>query len=209
MICLSDPYRILGVSPDATDDEIKKAYRNLAKKYHPDKYANTPLADTASEKMKEINDAYDRITKMRKEGASYTAGAGYASAGQTRTGAQDPDGRYYSVRVYINSGDFASAERILSGVPPTERNAEWYYLMGIIYLKNGQLETANNYFATACRLDPSNAEYAAMYNNIRQQRQGYYGGYNNRSSYYSGDNCLSDLCCLLACFQCCSCCGRR
>ena len=69
MICLSDPYRILGVSPDATDDEIKKAYRNLAKKHHTDKYATTPLADTASEKMKAINDAYDRITKMRKEGA--------------------------------------------------------------------------------------------------------------------------------------------
>ena len=64
-----DPYKVLGVSPDATDDEVKQAYRKLAKKYHPDRYQNSPLADEASEKMKEINSAYDMILDMaRKEG---------------------------------------------------------------------------------------------------------------------------------------------
>ena len=56
---MRDPYEILGVSRDASDEEIKNAYRQLARKYHPDNYADNPLSDLASEKMKEINEAYD------------------------------------------------------------------------------------------------------------------------------------------------------
>lgn len=67
---MSDPYKVLGVSPNATDDEIKTAYRELAKKYHPDNYAESPLADLASEKMKEINEAYDTIMNDRKARAN-------------------------------------------------------------------------------------------------------------------------------------------
>jgi curved DNA-binding protein CbpA len=63
----SDPYKILGIESTASDEDVKKAYRELAKKYHPDNYANTPLADLAEEKMKEINEAYDTIRKWRKE----------------------------------------------------------------------------------------------------------------------------------------------
>ena len=65
-----DPYKILGVAPDATDEQIKAAYRDLARKYHPDNYANNPLADLAQEKMKQINEAYDTITKQRKASQS-------------------------------------------------------------------------------------------------------------------------------------------
>ena len=56
---MRDPYSVLGVSQNASDDEVKKAYRELARKYHPDNYQNNPLADLAEEKMKEINEAYD------------------------------------------------------------------------------------------------------------------------------------------------------
>ena len=62
---MKDPYSVLGVSPNATDDEIKKAYREQARKYHPDNYADNPLADLAGEKMKEINEAYDDIVRRR------------------------------------------------------------------------------------------------------------------------------------------------
>ena len=75
---MTDPYRVLGVEPTASDDEIKRAYRELARKYHPDNYQNNPLADLAEEKMKEINEAYDQITKQRAGGGGYNASnAGY------------------------------------------------------------------------------------------------------------------------------------
>ena len=62
---MNDPYKVLGVPRDATDEEIKKAYRELARKYHPDNYVNNPLSDLVEEKMKEINEAYDTIQKER------------------------------------------------------------------------------------------------------------------------------------------------
>jgi len=67
---INDPYKVLGVDRNATDAQIKEAYRNLAKKYHPDNYAGSPIADLASEKMKEVNEAYDQIVKERKQGTS-------------------------------------------------------------------------------------------------------------------------------------------
>ena len=75
---MRDPYQVLGVPSTATDEEVKKAYRNLAKKYHPDNYHDDPLADLAQEKMKEINEAYEEIQNQRKRGAS---GSGYGAYG--------------------------------------------------------------------------------------------------------------------------------
>lgn len=69
---MTDPYKVLGVSPNATDDEVKDAYRRLARKYHPDNYVNNPLSDLATEKMKEINEAYDEIQRQRKAAAAAT-----------------------------------------------------------------------------------------------------------------------------------------
>ena len=65
---MNDPYKVLNVSPSASDEEVKKAYRDLARKYHPDNYHDNPLADLAQEKMKEINEAYEQIQKQRRAG---------------------------------------------------------------------------------------------------------------------------------------------
>ena len=79
---MNDPYKVLNVSPSASDEEVKKAYRDLARKYHPDNYHDNPLADLAQEKMKEINEAYDTIVAQRK---NRTTG-GYASGGARSSG---------------------------------------------------------------------------------------------------------------------------
>ena len=85
-----DPYEVLGVSRDADDETIKKAYRSLVKKYHPDRYVNTPMADVASEKMKQINEAYDMITNKKNTSSQ----GGYGSYGSY--GGYNPFGGYGS-----------------------------------------------------------------------------------------------------------------
>lgn len=127
---MSDPYSVLGVKPDASDDAIKRAYRELARKYHPDNYQNNPLADLAEEKMKEINQAYDTITKMRSGGGS--ASGGYQSQGsyqyqggyqQQRQYSDSASGSLYSqVRQCINLGDIGRAEQLLRSAPVRMRS---------------------------------------------------------------------------------------
>ena len=99
---MNDPYRVLGVSPNATDEEIKQAYRELAKKYHPDGYMNNPLADLAQEKMAQINDAYDQIQAERAGRAN-----GQSSYQQ---GASGSSTRFASIRAAMQQGNYADAE---------------------------------------------------------------------------------------------------
>ena len=125
---MTDPYKVLGIGRDATEDEINSAYRKLVKQYHPDKYVGNPLADLAAEKIKEINAAYDAIMDERKKGTSNNAGA-------------NPHGNSYShsefnsneIRNMINSGRLSEAEAILNSV--RIRDAEWHYLMGMVMKK--------------------------------------------------------------------------
>jgi len=96
---MNDPYKVLGVSRDATDEEIKKAYRELARKYHPDNYVNNPLADLVQEKMKEINEAYDEIQRSRA--SSRSSSSGYYDTSSTSDGTYD--GAFKDIRTLIIS----------------------------------------------------------------------------------------------------------
>jgi molecular chaperone DnaJ len=111
---MTNPYTVLGVDPSATDDEVKKAYRELAKKYHPDNYVDSPLADLAQEKMKEINEAYDTIQRERDEKRS---GGAYGYSGYSA---------FSEIRSYISKGDFYEAGIRLDSVKQSDRNAEWF-----------------------------------------------------------------------------------
>lgn len=203
---MGDPYKILGVSPDASDDEIKKAYRELARKYHPDKYRDSDLADLASEKMKEVNAAYEEIKKMRENGGSQgnaKQNAGGSYAGNTSSSGNP---RYNEVRRLINSGNDVQAEKLLDEVPTGERNAEWNFLLGCIMVKRGYFVDAQRYFDIAVSMDPHNPEYRSAQEHLRTRANGYGGGYRTTQS---GGGCSAcDVCSGLLCADCCcECCG--
>ena len=198
---MKNPYEVLGVPENATDEQIKQAYRDLAKKYHPDNYAASPLADLAEEKMKEINEAYDSICDMRRSGgASQSAGGSYGSSSSyTRTS-------YPDVRAYINNGRLDDALEILNGVAAERRDAEWYFLMGIIFSRKGWSEQAYTYFQEACRRDPSNAEFSAAVQNMNARRAYANPGYNTSDPNVGCSAC--DICTGMMCADClCRCCG--
>ena len=158
---MRDPYSVLGVSSNASDQEIKRAYRELARKYHPDNYANNPLADLAEEKMKEINEAYETIQKQRSGGGggsyqqSSGGGYGYQQSGQQYGGSGNPT--YSRVRNMIQMGDLNGAEQLLREVP--QKNGEWYFLMGSIAYRRGWLDEAMQNYNLAVQMDPNNLEY--------------------------------------------------
>lgn len=195
---MNDPYKILGVTPDATDEEIKKAYRALARKYHPDKYRDSDLADLASEKMKEINAAYEEIKQLREQGNTGRNDRGYAG-GSSASG----NPRYNEVRRLINMGEDAKAEAILNSVPAADRNAEWHFLTGCINVKRGRYVDAQRYFDTACSMDPYNNEYRAAQERLRSRAGSYGGGYRTtHSSSCSGCDICSGLLCADCCCEC-------
>ena len=127
---MNNPYEVLGVSETATDEEIKAAYRKLAKKYHPDNYADSPLADVAEQKMKEINEAYDTINQMRQKGkgTGSTGSSSYSGSANSQ---------FYNVRIYIQRNMIDQAEQILDSTPMGNRTAEWYYLKGMCAYRRG------------------------------------------------------------------------
>ena len=196
---MKDPYMTLGVSRDATDEEIKKAYRALARKYHPDNYAGSDLADVAEEKMKEINEAYDMIGKMRSAGGggSYTGGS--SSQGYT-------SGNYAEIRYRINEGRFSDAEILLDAIPASQRGAEWNFLKGCVMMQRGYYFDAQKYIETACYLDPTNMEYRQVKQRMRATASSYDSPYRTTSN---GSACTGTDCCTsLICADClCECCG--
>lgn len=192
---MNDPYKVLGVSRDATDEEVKKAYLALARKYHPDKYTDTDLADLAAEKMKEINSAYDAIQQMRASG-----NRGQSASGQYSGPSSDGrEGEYAYVRRLINMGDIHSAYRILQGIPQESRGAEWCFLMGCVEVRGHRYADAARHFNEACQKDPGNEEYRRARENLQQQAASYGGSY--RTTTRSGGCC--DVCGTLLCADCC------
>ena len=189
---MRDPYSVLGVSQNASDEEVKKAYRELARKYHPDNYQNNPLADLAEEKMKEINEAYDTITKQRSGGrapsGSYGGYQGYQGGGSASSSPT-----YARVRNLINAGDLGQAEQLLYSVG--QKDGEWYFLSGSIAYRKGWMDEAMQNYSIACQLEPNNMEYRQALSLMQRGNMGAYrpAGY----STVGCDPCTTYLCCSL------------
>ncbi len=213
---MNDPYSVLGVAPSASDDEVKKAYRELARKYHPDNYHDNPLADLASEKMKEINEAYDSITRARESGGSagYSSGSAYQRQSYSGSYQQNYSGNYqqsYSgnyqqnagasyaqIRSMINANDLARAEAMLNTI--ANHDAEWYYLMGSVYWRRGWMDQAGQYFRTAATMAPGNIEYRNAVQYMNQGGQAYRSA-GAPAGLSTNDACT--ICNTLICADCC------
>jgi len=204
---MTDPYRILGVSPSASDDEVKKAYRELAKKYHPDNYQDDPVREIANEKMKEINAAYEEIQKIRSQTSAFSRGSSGSSGsyGSYDTSYGDGTSLYSKVRQLIATGRYVEADMILSSVALSERTAEWFYLYGLVLKQRGQYAGAADAFRAAAQRDPSNQEYQSAYQNLKNAQEKY-GTFNQSQTMSTCTAC--DICSGLLCADClCECCG--
>jgi molecular chaperone DnaJ len=190
-----DPYKVLGVSPSATDAEIKTAYRNLAKKYHPDRYKGHDLEELAGEKLKQINEAYDIIMKERQAGYRAADGFNSSYSGSSYSGST----QFADIRSAIQMGDLTRADSMLDAV--SNKNAEWHYLKGMVLLRKGWYDGARQHFATANSMEPGNPEYANAYNTLNRSASGYgqtfYGGQRDPA------NDMCNICGGLLCADCC------
>lgn len=193
---MKDPYAVLGVSSSASADEVKKAYRELAKKYHPDNYINNPLADLAEEKMKEINEAYDAIINSRARGQD--SGASYRHNTSSYGGGYNTNSKYAAIRQAIAQNNIVLAENLLAR--ETVHDAEWNFLMGSVMFRKGWFDNAKSYFATACSMDPQNPEYAEAYRRLQFQSSGFGG---NAGVGLSPCDCCAGLMCADCLCECC------
>lgn len=204
---MNDPYKVLGVPHNATDEEVKKAYRELAKKYHPDSYMDNPLSDLVEEKMKEINEAYDTIQKDRASGTqrAYSAEGAYSPRRESSSSGSYSQ-KYNKIRTLINESHYSEAEIMLDSTPQSERDAEWNFLKGCVLLQRGYYFDAQRYIETACYMDPSNTEYRNAKESIRTNANSY--GRTYKTSSNSGGCGACDICSGLLCADClCECCG--
>jgi molecular chaperone DnaJ len=197
---MRNPYEVLGIKEGTDVEGIKKAYKELVKKYHPDQYQNNPLSDLAEEKLKEINEAYDYLMKKME---SQNGNGSYRQQEEPRyRGGQNDESRIYynQARNYINMGNVAGAEEMLNRI--SYKDAEWYYLKGLIFMRRGWYNEAVTNLRTASDMDPANYEYRDALNRVMNANRQYQSTVYGRTGNGTGmDTCT--MCQGLICADCC------
>lgn len=188
---MQDPYKILGIARDASDEEVKKAYRQLSKKYHPDANVGSPHLEEYTEMFKQVQNAYDQIMQERKGGGDPFAQAFHY---QQQGNASDSD--LQAALHFIHVGHYEEAYQLLQRMPQERRNAEWYFLMGLsLWGKDNPIAAVEN-IKKACEMDPANQQYRQTLAQMQsgqmqyQQMRSPFGG--------AGASCGPMCCCELA-----------
>lgn len=201
-----NPYQVLGISPNASDDEIKKAYRALSRKYHPDANINNPNKVQAEEKFKQVQQAYDQIMKEKQSGGGYgyhtSSGAG---GGYQYQNANAGSPKMQAAANYLANRCYAEALNVLNGIAFSERSSRWYYYSAMANQGVGNNILAKEHINRAVEMEPSNFEYRQFQQHLE------FGGtwYANMGSRYdrpyasSGNWCLSMLFLNMLCNCCC------
>lgn len=214
---MMDPYSVLGIGRDASDEEIKKAYRKMSRKYHPDANVGNPNIDQIEEKFKEIQQAYQQIMKEREaEKNGYSGSYGYGGYGSTGYGSQNYGGygsgsssnsQYQSylnaAANYIRSGHYSEALNVLNNIP--ERSALWYFYSASANSGLGNNVIALDHARKAVELEPNNMQYRMLLSQMESGRSWYSsmsGGY-GRPTYSGGNLCLRYALMMLLCNCCC------
>ena len=197
---IDDPYKVLGVSRDASDEEIKQAYRRLAKLYHPDR---NPGDAEAAKKMQQVNAAYEQIKNPDK--TQQTGGySGYDPFGSQQQSYNADDSYQQAAYQYIRYGRYQEALNALQNA--TARNARWYFLSALANDGLGNQVTALEHIRRAVSMEPTNQQYLWTLNRMEnggrayQQQAGNYRGFTMR-----GNPCMNLCLCWLAQLFCCRC----
>lgn len=159
---IQDPYEVLGVSRDASMDEIKKAYRKLSRKYHPDANINNPHKAEAEEKFKQVQEAYDQIVREREHGGTTGSGSYGGGYGNYTSGMEDPE--MQAAVNFVNSQHFQEAMNVLNQIQ--NRTANWYFLHAIANAGLGNNVAAREDAETACRMEPDNERFRQLYSQL-------------------------------------------
>ena len=205
---MTDPYSVLGVSRDASDDEIKKAYRNLSRKYHPDANINNPNKDQAEEKFKEVQQAYSQngYGPFRGFYGEYRQAGNAGNAGQE----SEQDLHLRAAANFINNGRYQEAMNVLNGI--NEHTAQWYYYSAIANSGLGNNATAIQHAKEALRMEPANYQYQMLVNQFESGGSWYRQRQNPYTTTFGGgsDWCVKLCIANIVCNLCCSggmCCG--
>ena len=184
-----NPYEVLGVSRNASLDEIKKAYRELSRKYHPDSYVGNPLSSLAEEKFEQVQEAYDAI--MKEKNGDYNYASNYNNNGYNN----GDSGEMAEVYNLLGRRSYSQALRLLDSMP--NRNAKWYYYSAIAQVGLGNNLRGMEYARMAVSMEPNNVEYQNLVNRLSFQSNRYGEGRNVYRGGRSGFDDASDLCCKL------------